>query len=400
VSVAIARARELGFDTVACASTGNLANAVAAHAAAAGLESYVFIPPSGGAEDSGHRIYGTPGGGGAGQLRRRQPPLHRALRPSTTGAFVNINMRPYYAEDPRPSPTRRPSSSASSSPTAWWPRSPRARCSPRSLVASGSGSNFGLIEKGDLPTFNGAQATGCSPGGRARSPMGWTSASRSSRTRSPGRWRSAIRPDGPYALDLARSTGGRSTRSATTRSAEGSSCLAGRPASHRDRRGRDHSAVLAKLAERGDSRPDERVVVSTSTGEGLKTLDVARGTFETWRSEPNLESVLKRANEGGRRARIRFATMGGQRQDPNSAARGNRRASRRPASTEGQWARSSRRAVRSATGAAQPDRPRTEGCAGSSTCTSAVEDIRFLDGLDTQVEDGDEVTILPAVAGG
>ncbi|HUI48749.1 MAG TPA: pyridoxal-phosphate dependent enzyme, partial [Acidimicrobiia bacterium] len=43
-SVALARARELGFETIACASTGNLANAVAAHAAAAGLESYVFIP--------------------------------------------------------------------------------------------------------------------------------------------------------------------------------------------------------------------------------------------------------------------------------------------------------------------------------------------------------------------
>src|SRR6201996_7844688 len=44
VSVALARARELGFETVACASTGNLANAVAAHASAAGIESYVFVP--------------------------------------------------------------------------------------------------------------------------------------------------------------------------------------------------------------------------------------------------------------------------------------------------------------------------------------------------------------------
>ncbi|MGH2982592.1 MAG: threonine synthase, partial [Solirubrobacterales bacterium] len=44
VAVAIAKARELGFETVACASTGNLANAVAAHAAAAGLDSYVFVP--------------------------------------------------------------------------------------------------------------------------------------------------------------------------------------------------------------------------------------------------------------------------------------------------------------------------------------------------------------------
>src|SRR5918911_2240514 len=44
VTVALAKARELGYDVVACASTGNLANAVAAHAAAAGLESYVFVP--------------------------------------------------------------------------------------------------------------------------------------------------------------------------------------------------------------------------------------------------------------------------------------------------------------------------------------------------------------------
>src|SRR5918999_5686122 len=44
VAVAVAKAKELGFETVACASTGNLANAVAAHAAAAGLESYVFVP--------------------------------------------------------------------------------------------------------------------------------------------------------------------------------------------------------------------------------------------------------------------------------------------------------------------------------------------------------------------
>ena len=44
VTVALAKARELGYEVVACASTGNLANAVAAHAAAAGLESYVFIP--------------------------------------------------------------------------------------------------------------------------------------------------------------------------------------------------------------------------------------------------------------------------------------------------------------------------------------------------------------------
>ena len=80
VSVALARARELGFQTVACASTGNLANAVAAHAAAAGLESYVFIPSD--LEEQkvlATGVYGTNLVVGPRQLRRRQPPVHRAL---------------------------------------------------------------------------------------------------------------------------------------------------------------------------------------------------------------------------------------------------------------------------------------------------------------------------------
>ena len=80
VTVALAKALELGFKTVACASTGNLANAVAAHAAAAGLESYVFIPSD--LEEQkmlATGVYGTKLVEGQGQLRRREPPLHRAL---------------------------------------------------------------------------------------------------------------------------------------------------------------------------------------------------------------------------------------------------------------------------------------------------------------------------------
>ena len=58
------------------------------------------------------------------------------------------------------------------------------------------------------------------------------------------------------------------------------------------------TAVLAKLAERGDIDPDERVVVYI-TGEGLKTLDCARGTFETWEIEPNVESFEQRRRAVG-----------------------------------------------------------------------------------------------------
>ena len=99
VSVASARAAELGFETLACASTGNLANAVAAQAAALGLESYVFIPAD--LEEQkilAHRRLRHQPRQGPRQLRRRQPALHRAVGRAGRWAFVNVNMRPYYAE--------------------------------------------------------------------------------------------------------------------------------------------------------------------------------------------------------------------------------------------------------------------------------------------------------------
>ncbi len=98
VSVALARARELGFTTIACASTGNLANAVAAHAAAAGLESYVFIPSD--LEEQkvlATGIYGT----NVVAVRGNYDDVNRLcteLSGEHEWAFVNINMRPYYAE--------------------------------------------------------------------------------------------------------------------------------------------------------------------------------------------------------------------------------------------------------------------------------------------------------------
>src|SRR5215207_5367767 len=80
VAVALAKAQELGYQVVACASTGNLANAVAAHSAAAGLESYVFIGRPRGAEGARHgRVRHEPRGR-PWDLRRREPALHRDLR--------------------------------------------------------------------------------------------------------------------------------------------------------------------------------------------------------------------------------------------------------------------------------------------------------------------------------
>src|SRR5947207_2463560 len=98
VTVAITKARELGFETVACASTGNLANAVAAHAAACGLRSYVLVPAD--LEEQkllatsvyGPRLVGIRGN--YDDVNR----LCTELCESRPWAFVNVNLRPYYAE--------------------------------------------------------------------------------------------------------------------------------------------------------------------------------------------------------------------------------------------------------------------------------------------------------------
>ena len=98
VSVAVARARELGFKTIACASTGNLANSVAAHGAALGLESYVFIPDD--LEEQkvlATGVYGTR----LVAVRGTYDDVNRLcteLCAERDWAFVNVNLRPYYAE--------------------------------------------------------------------------------------------------------------------------------------------------------------------------------------------------------------------------------------------------------------------------------------------------------------
>src|SRR6188508_20640 len=95
VAVAIAKAKELGFETVACASTGNLANAVAAHSAAAGLDSYVFVPAD--LEEQkllATGIYGTKLVGVKGNYDDVNR-LCTELSATRPWAFVNVNLRPY-----------------------------------------------------------------------------------------------------------------------------------------------------------------------------------------------------------------------------------------------------------------------------------------------------------------
>jgi threonine synthase len=290
VSVALARARELGFTTIACASTGNLANAVAAHAAAAGLESYVFIPAD--LEEQkvlATGIYGTnvvAVNGNYDDVNR----LCTELSGEHEWAFVNINMRPYYAEGSK-------TLAFETAEQLGW------EIPDRVVAPIASGSLFtkiargfqewidvGLIE-GELPTFNGAQAAGCSPVatafGEGRDfckPVKPETIAKSLAIGNPA--------DGPYALDLARRSRGSIDSVTDDEIRAGIKLLAQTTGIFTETAGGVTVAVLRKLAERGDIDPGERVVAYI-TGEGLKTLDCARGTFEVCEIEPTLESFEK-----------------------------------------------------------------------------------------------------------
>jgi threonine synthase len=287
VSVGLARARELGYTTIACASTGNLANAVAAHAAAVGLESYVFIPHD--LEEQkilATGIYGT----NLVAVRGNYDDVNRLcteLSAEHDWAFVNINMRPYYAEGSK---------------TLAFEISEQLdfQLPDRIVAPIASGSLFTKIARGfeewieagllsgRTPVFNGAQAEGCSPVARAFAdghdvcrPVKPDTIAKSLAIGNPA--------DGPYALDLARRTGGSIDSVSDDEVRDGIRLLATTTGIFTETAGGVTVAVLRKLAERGDIDRSERVV-AVITGEGLKTLECARGTFEAWQIEPSTDA--------------------------------------------------------------------------------------------------------------
>ncbi|MBV8946935.1 MAG: threonine synthase [Solirubrobacterales bacterium] len=287
VSVALARARELGFQTVACASTGNLANAVAAHAAAAGLESYVFVPHD--LEEQkilATGVYGT----NLVAVRGNYDDVNRLcteLAGEHDWAFVNINMRPYYSEGSKTLAFETAEQLGFELPDRVV--CPIASGSLFTKIARGFEEwlEIGLLQ-GELPTFHGAQATGCSPVASAFEagqdfcrPVKPDTIAKSLAIGNPA--------DGPYALDLARRTQGTIESVTDEEIRQGIKLLARTTGIFTETAGGVTVAVLAKLAARGEIDPADRVVAYI-TGEGLKTLDCVRGTFETWQIEPTLES--------------------------------------------------------------------------------------------------------------
>ncbi|WP_338462661.1 threonine synthase [Synechococcus elongatus IITB7] len=288
VSVALTRARELGFSTVSCASTGNLANSTAAIAAHAGLDCCVFIP----ADLEAGKVLGTliynptlmAVKGNYDQVNR----LCSEVANTHGWGFVNINLRPYYSEGSK-------TLGYEVAEQLGWQL-------PDHIVAPlASGSLFTKIYKGfrefvdvglvddKAVRFSGAQAEGCSPIAKAFqegrdfiAPEKPNTIAKSIAIGNPA--------DGIYAVEIARKTGGNIEAVNDTEIIEGIKLLAETEGIFTETAGGTTVAVLKKLVEAGKIDPDETTVVYI-TGNGLKTQEAVQGYIaEPFTIEPKLES--------------------------------------------------------------------------------------------------------------
>ncbi len=276
VAVALAAARQLGFTVLACPSTGNLANAVAAAAARAGIRSVVLVPSN----LEQQKILTTAAYGGtlvavegnyddinrlAGEIAAEQEDW----------AFVNVNVRPYYAEGSK-------TLGYEVAEQLGW-RLPEQVVIP---VASGAQlvkvdkgftelGELGLVEPTPYKVF-GAQATGCSPvsaafkaGEDTVRPVRPDTIAKSLAIGNPA--------DGPYVLDVTRRTGGTVEDVSDEEVIDAIKLLARTEGIFAETAGGVTVAVLRKLLATGQLDPNAETVIF-NTGDGLKTLDAIAGS--------------------------------------------------------------------------------------------------------------------------
>lgn len=270
VAVASSRARQLGFETLACASTGNLANAVSAHAARAGMRAIVFIPHDLEAgKVLGSAIYDptiVAVNGSYDDVNR----LCSELADNRHWAFVNINVRPYYSEGSR-------TLAFEVAEQLGW-RAPRQCVAP---MASGSLftkihkgfeelQQYGLINEAEVRMV-GAQAAGCSPIATA-----WQGGTTNIRPVKPDTIAKSLAignpADGYYALKTMAATDGGATSVSDAEVVEGIQLLAQAEGVFAETAGGVTIAGLRQAIEREIIDPDEPTVAFI-TGGGLKTSD-------------------------------------------------------------------------------------------------------------------------------
>ena len=290
VSVALTKARELGFKVAACASTGNLANAVAAHAARAGMRSVVFIP----ADLERAKVVTTAVFGGTlVALEGNYDDVNRLCAELAseypTWAFVNVNIRSYYAEGSK-------TLAFEVAEQLGW------KAPDHVVVPVGSGSQLTKVAKGFRELFkvglldqepsvrvSGAQAEGCAPVAQAFEagtgfvrPVKPSGIAKSLAIGNPA--------DGAYALEEVRASGGAVAAVSDAEVVEAIRLLARTEGIFAETAGGVTVGVLAKLAASGVIKPNERVV-ALITGNGLKTIEaVAPQCQPTVTIEPSLEA--------------------------------------------------------------------------------------------------------------
>jgi len=296
VAVALAAARELGFSVLACPSTGNLANAVAAAAARAGWNSVVLIPSS--LEQAKVLTTAVYDGtllavdGNYDDVNRLATEL---AAEHENWAFVNVNVRPYYAEGSK-------TLGYEVAEQLGW-RLPEQIVVP---VASGSQLTkvdrgftelgaLGLVEPIPYRVF-GAQATGCSPVAKAFAeghdvitPVRPDTIARSLAIGNPA--------DGPYVLDAVRRTGGAVEHVSDAEVVDGIRLLARTEGVFAETAGGVTVATARKLIESGRLDPDAETVLLI-TGDGLKTLDAVAGEIGPTATVPSNSKAVRAALEG------------------------------------------------------------------------------------------------------
>jgi threonine synthase len=276
VSVALSRAKELGFDTVACASTGNLANSVAANAASAGLRAFVFIPSD---LEQGKIMNSLIYGASVIGIKGHYDEVNR-LCAEIAGkfgwAFVNVNMRPYYAEGSK-------SMGYEIMEQLGW------EIPKHTVVCMASGSlltkiqksyqefsKLGLVDETEFH-IHGAQATGCSPISTAQKagldffkPVKPNTIAKSLAIGTPA--------DGFYALKVMKETDGAAEDVSDDEIREGIRLLAECEGIFAETAGGVTIGVAKKLIASGKIPANDSAVLCV-TGNGLKTLDALNGTL-------------------------------------------------------------------------------------------------------------------------
>ena len=290
VSVATTMARAFGYEAISCASTGNLANATAAHAAKAGMPCYVFVPEDLerakilATEAYGAKVVAVKGN--YDEVNRLCSEVAEAL----PWAFINVNMRPYYAEGSK-------SLGFETAEQLGW------RLPDHVVVPIASGALLTKIHRAfseliaigavdEKPyRVSGAQPEGCRPvaqafldGAEEVTPVKPDTIARSLAIGAPA--------DGYFALKVARATGGHIEWCTEQEIREGIQLLASTEGVFTETAGGVTIANLKRMAEQGIIRPGEEVVVYV-TGNGYKTIEALEGFLEpTYSVAPDLDEFL------------------------------------------------------------------------------------------------------------